>query len=444
MKTYKLGILFLILTITFFSCSSEGSDDADNTNNTNPKALLSATVTSGEAPLEVGFDASESSDSDGDNLSYTIDFGDGDSANTVTATHIYTTPGTYTAKLTVKDGKGGTGSVSLSIVVIAKPVEPTGETIYVNNGKILSACDEEIVMRGYNEMFIWSGDRTGATILPEIAQTGSNAVRLVWNTEGSESEFEQLIANSITNKMVPVAELHDATGDFSKLQMLLDYWKKPAVLDLIQKHKKWLIVNIGNEVGGGSETVEQFVDYYKDAITQLREAGIDTPLMIDCGGWGNQERYFLEGGQELLEFDPLKNIIFSVHTYWSGGSDADKIDRLNTMIADAKSKNLTYIIGEGPQLAASPSFCDEVFPYKEAIKILEDESIGWLSWSWGAVDNNDCGSGNNDSVFDVTTDGKFGNWSTDFAEDISVRDANSIKNTSVIPQSLLDGTDCKK
>ncbi len=411
----------------------------DDTNNTIPVASFSTNTTSGDASLTVAFDASQSSDADGDSLAYTWDFGDGNTGSGQQVNHTYISAGTYTATLTVIDGNGGEDTEGVTIQVNGVVVAPTGNTIYVDNGKILSACDEEIVMRGYNEMFIWSSDRTGAVTLPEIAKTGSNAVRLVWTTEGDEAEFDQLITNSLANNMVPVAELHDATGDFSKLQMLLDYWKRPAVLDIIQKHKKWLIVNIGNEVGGGSESVEQFVAYYKDAITQLRDAGIDTPLMIDAGGWGNQERYVLEGGQELLEHDPLKNVIFSVHTYWLGGGDSGKIERLNTMIADARQKNLTLIIGEGPQLAASPSSCTELFPYNEAIEILENENIGWLSWSWGLVNNNDCGSPN--SVFDVTTDGKFGNWATDFAEDISITDPNSIQNTSIIPQSLLAGPD---
>ncbi|SNR17254.1 glycosyl hydrolase family 8 [Tenacibaculum jejuense] len=309
-------------------------------------------------------------------------------------------------------------------------------TIRVQDGKIFTSCNEEIVMRGVNEMFIWSQDRTGERILPEIAKTKSNAVRLVWTTEGAENEFDALINNSIKNKMIPVAELHDATGDFSKLQQLLDYWKKPAVLATIQKYKKWLIVNIGNEVGNGSESTAQWVNYYKDAITQLRDAGIDTPLMIDCGGYGNRESYFLEGGNELLEFDPLKNIIFAVHTYWTNGDDQAKVDRLNVMITEAKSKKLPYIIGEGPQKVASPVACGQSFPYVEMMKRLQEESIGWLSWSWGAVDNNDCGSPN--SELDITTDGKYGNWATQFAEEMCVTDVNSIQNTSIIPPSMLD------
>jgi hypothetical protein len=313
-------------------------------------------------------------------------------------------------------------------------------TIYVKENKIYSACDEPIVMRGVNEMFIWSADKTGITTLPEIAKTGSNTVRLVWTTDGSVAELETLIQNCLNQNMIPVPELHDATGDFSQLQKLLDYWKKPEVLALIQKYKKWIIVNIGNEIGSGSETNEQWEAYYKDAITQLRDAGIDVPLMIDCGEYGSNEKYFLSKGNSLLTHDPLHNLIFSVHTYWiQPDSDQGRKKRLDDLITEAKAKKLPFIIGEGPQKAASPwsTYCNVDFPYAYLIQRCQEEGIGWLSWSWGAVDNNDCGAPN--SVFDITTDGKFGSWATTFAEEIMVTDANSIKNTSIIPASLING-----
>ncbi len=313
-------------------------------------------------------------------------------------------------------------------------------TLYVEENKIYSACNEEIVMRGVNEMFIWSPDRTGATTLPEIAKTGANTVRLVWTTDGATSELDALIANCLANDMIPVPELHDATGDFNELQKLLNYWKKPEVLAIIQKYKQWVIVNIGNEVGSGSETNEQWEAYYKDAITQLRDAGIDVPLMIDCGEYGSNEDYFLSKGNNLLEHDPLHNLIFSVHTYWiNPDSDQGRMDRLDDLISEAKTKKLPFIIGEGPQKAASPwsTYCEVDFPYLYLLKRCQEEGIGWLSWSWGLADNNDCGAPN--SVFDITTDGKFGSWATTFAEEIMITDVNSVQNTSVIPASLLNG-----
>ena len=58
-------------------------------------------------------------DSDADTLTYAWDFGDGGTASTKDAMHTYTAAGTYTAKVTVSDGKGGTGSATLTVVVKA-------------------------------------------------------------------------------------------------------------------------------------------------------------------------------------------------------------------------------------------------------------------------------------------------------------------------------------
>ena len=49
--------------------------------------------------------SSASSDPDGDTLTYSWNFGDGSSSSGATATHVYETPGSYTVRLTVSDGK---------------------------------------------------------------------------------------------------------------------------------------------------------------------------------------------------------------------------------------------------------------------------------------------------------------------------------------------------
>jgi chitodextrinase len=76
--------------------------------NRQPVAVAGVDPDEGDAPLQVRFDASASSDGDGDPLSYLWDFGDGTSATTPTATHSYPR-GEYAARLTVSDGKGGAG-----------------------------------------------------------------------------------------------------------------------------------------------------------------------------------------------------------------------------------------------------------------------------------------------------------------------------------------------
>jgi len=91
------------------------------TGNQPPQAQLSASPTSGEAPLEVSFDASSSTDPDNNIERYLFDFdGDGtvdlDTA-TATASHTYAASGTYNAKVTVRDAQGAEDSAIVAIKV---------------------------------------------------------------------------------------------------------------------------------------------------------------------------------------------------------------------------------------------------------------------------------------------------------------------------------------
>jgi PKD repeat protein len=85
--------------------------------NRNPVAAASATPASGVAPLTVSFTAAGSTDPDGDALTYAWNFGDNTTATGMTASKVYATPGQYTARVTVSDGKGGTGSATVAITV---------------------------------------------------------------------------------------------------------------------------------------------------------------------------------------------------------------------------------------------------------------------------------------------------------------------------------------
>lgn len=95
----------------------EGGTDPEQPVNNKPVASLSATPTSGTAPLEVQFNGSQSSDPDGDALTYSWDFGDGSSGAGATVNHTYTTAGNYVATLTVVDGQGASDNASLTITV---------------------------------------------------------------------------------------------------------------------------------------------------------------------------------------------------------------------------------------------------------------------------------------------------------------------------------------
>ena len=85
-----------------------------------PKAVLTATPTSGQEPLTVSFSSAGSSDADpADSISFAWDFDGNGTTDSIDAapTHVYTTTGQYTARLTVTDTSGKTGFASTVITV---------------------------------------------------------------------------------------------------------------------------------------------------------------------------------------------------------------------------------------------------------------------------------------------------------------------------------------
>ncbi len=103
--------------------------------NYEPVAVANANQTSGLAPLAVRFDGSQSTDRNGDALSYFWDFGDGsEPAEGEQVTHTYGDNGPYVATLTVDDGRGGTNTEALDVAVGTSPegeiTAPSGPAMY--------------------------------------------------------------------------------------------------------------------------------------------------------------------------------------------------------------------------------------------------------------------------------------------------------------------------
>lgn len=85
--------------------------------NSPPLASITASVTSGTVPLSVQFDASGSSDIDGDILTYNWDFGNGVTSTLLNPAITYTTVGSYTVTLTVNDGTVNSTPITQAINV---------------------------------------------------------------------------------------------------------------------------------------------------------------------------------------------------------------------------------------------------------------------------------------------------------------------------------------
>jgi PKD repeat protein len=114
----------------------------DSPPNEAPVAQASASPTTGEAPLEVSFDGSGSSDTDGTIVSYAWDFGDGATGTGAVVSHTYGAAGSYAATLTVTDDDGATATTDpITITVEAANVPPTVSLVAPDDGATFTEGD---------------------------------------------------------------------------------------------------------------------------------------------------------------------------------------------------------------------------------------------------------------------------------------------------------------
>jgi hypothetical protein len=110
------GLSFNITTYTTNLSNTTNEQNCTSSNNA-PNAHIIATPSNGISPLIVNFDGSNSTDLDGDNLTYVWDFGDGMTGAGALVSHTYNNEGTYTATLIVDDGNEGIDQISIVIEV---------------------------------------------------------------------------------------------------------------------------------------------------------------------------------------------------------------------------------------------------------------------------------------------------------------------------------------
>jgi PKD repeat protein len=89
-----------------------------------PVVVLSVSPATGAAPLSVTASTAGSTAPNGSIASTSIDFGDGTVASAASASHVYSTAGSFTVKATVTDNVGAKGSAQTSVSITAAAPAP--------------------------------------------------------------------------------------------------------------------------------------------------------------------------------------------------------------------------------------------------------------------------------------------------------------------------------
>jgi PKD repeat protein len=189
--------------------------------NNAPIARIAASVTSGESPLLVTFDASGSADYDGRIVAYRWSFSDGEKATGRTVERIFAPPSTatYTATLEVEDDDGAVGTIEQSIEVRQTPdpgnnppftrftFDPTygdGPLLVEFDARLTADIDGEVVLYAWDfgDGTTGSGERISHTYDPK-ATTNYPATLTATDDDGASSSMTAIVSVHV-EEVIPI------------------------------------------------------------------------------------------------------------------------------------------------------------------------------------------------------------------------------------------------
>lgn len=257
------------------------------TDNRPPVAVASADRTSGPVPLTVGFSASESSDPDGDSLSYVWDFGDGSEPTTgASVTHTFTRGGVRAVSMTATDARGASSTVAVTVTAgdsipaidaVSPASGPTagGTTITISGSRFTSGA--RVMVGGAAARSVKVVDST--TIVAETPSSEAAIVDVtVVSADGAatraEGAFQYVPGTATTAQVVPIVLDVDTGRDHFRTQATLTNRGTTSV------SAQLTYTPVFNDKGGGAIDVtlgpgqQRVLD---DVLGYLRAQGLTIP-----------------------------------------------------------------------------------------------------------------------------------------------------------------------
>lgn len=232
--------------------------------------------------------------------------------------------------------------VILTFVVLAALFNASYAWFYTSGRKLMDSNGKEFIIRGINTASAdWDATYKPESYMPAIAATGANAVRIQWLTDDkvkekglTDNNLKNVIQQAINNKLIPILELWSFTGsnDYNALKTAGNWWV--SKMNILKPFEDKLLINIANEwsdwkKGRDDQAGHKLMDilWYADtAIAPIRKAGWQGTLIVDSTAYAQSPNAILKYGSELINRDPKKNILFSLHLYadWREASSYDQ------------------------------------------------------------------------------------------------------------------------
>jgi hypothetical protein len=300
---------------------------------------------------------------------------------------------------------------------------PASSTVYHVSGRnLLDPCGDRVIVRGV-EQFFWNEGWLAPSFVTEVAKTGANAMRVIpmiaGNSDGrpavSLAVVEDLIQRGIQGKMLVDVAINGGKDPTVYL--------RDDVKALLLRYEKNIVIHAVGEAY--ESTGLAWATRVKGVISQLRAGGYKAPLYIMSIDGGRNLPAILQYGPEILNADPLKNVVFGWQAYW--GQSSYYQNKYGMTLADAMGRVRDAGIPIQVGAAKIGDAIDGLVNYMPILTAAQTYGIGWLWWDWRMSNGN------------LTTDGVYGHWAPG-GQQIAVSDPASIQNTSTRTYFQQNGT----
>lgn len=242
--------------------------------------------------------------------------------------------------------------------------------------KLLDANNKEFIMRGTNMAWAWYRS-SGMAQLEAIARSGANAVRIVLSDGTKWSKDNAAVVASLIKKceklkMIAILEVHDHTGSNEQNGLIAAANYFVDIKDSLIGKEHTVIINIANE-WCGEWNADRWKKGYEACIPILRNAGLNHCIMVDAAGYGQYPKSVHDYGTNVLNADPHKNVIFSIHMYEYSGNTSVVKSNIDKVI----NRNLALCIAEFGWYRKDGDVNEDLI-----MSYCREKNIGWLAWSW--------------------------------------------------------------
>lgn len=254
---------------------------------------------------------------------------------------------------------------------------PTGG-FTVSGNQLLDGYGQPFRMMGANLAYAWFKGYGYTRQMQAMKRAGANAVRIAVSdggqyTKDGSSTLQGLISQAESLQMVLVLEVHDHTGsdESGALQAAAAYWAE--MKETLKGHEHSVIINIANEWMGTWRQYNTYADAYATAISTIRNAGLNHCLMVDASGWGQEVTSLTLKAQTILNSDPNRNVMFSIHMYEVAGASGKVQSNINNVLA----QGVALCIGEFAWAHKGEDVDEDLI-----LSYTREKGVGWFAWSW--------------------------------------------------------------